>query len=70
MRKSIKDIELNVAYCWSLVHDFSQSTLAFLHIWQEIRMLSDTNLFESIFMHILGLAEQLKKPALSKVLDI
>ncbi|MES7204562.1 IS1182 family transposase, partial [Cutibacterium acnes] len=54
MRQTIKEIETNVAYRWFIGYDFTQPVPHFSTLGKNyVRRFKDTNLFETIFMHIL-----------------
>ncbi len=60
MRQTIREIETNVAYRWFLGFDFDQPIPHFSTFGKNyIRRFKDTEIFESIFYHILN--EAMKK---------
>ncbi|MGD7668024.1 IS5/IS1182 family transposase, partial [Brevibacillus laterosporus] len=57
MRQTIKELETNVAYRWFIGYDFTQPIPHFSTFGKNYaRRFQDTDLFETIFAHILGQA--------------
>ena len=55
MRQTIKELETNVAYRWFIGYDFTQPVPHFSTFGKNYaRRFQDTDLFETIFAHILG----------------